>query len=297
MASSIPTFSSMLSDSEIDYSQLHGTPYGTIDMNHHTGHFMNPGPNHQSDGRAPNIAHITREMLLAAGNSAYMRAVYDLEVLRNENTRLKAEIAKYQDQGAIVIQSLTKDVKEIVQESIKMTLPEAIQEEFIILPSGARIPKPKKLIPLAQSDYPNVPFWTLQKFRDSGKENAGKTDGLATQKPRRGRPRTSDGEEKHTYLTDANGKPLGRVRLGFIGDSARQVWGSLADFGLTYPTYKAIRGLAYEYYQGEMFSKYEEFRLCENAWKLDEWSMRNYSSWYRNEILTPDAGRVMHQMV
>ncbi|KAF9463096.1 hypothetical protein BDZ94DRAFT_1309018 [Collybia nuda] len=103
--------------------------------------------------------------------------------------------------------------------------------------------------PLHQKDHKSVKFWSEKSYEEYQRRNNGDTDGLATNKPRCGRPSKSDeNEDKHPYLEDNTGTPA--VSL------AVPSWGRL---GLN----------ASDYIKIEMVSEFEEFQLCEGFWKLE----------------------------
>ncbi|KAG6878842.1 hypothetical protein C0992_007237 [Termitomyces sp. T32_za158] len=66
--------------------------------------------------------------------------------------------------------------------------------------------------PLKQEDYPDVKFWTEESYTRH-KEDFGDTDGLATQRPRQGRPSNKDDTQQHLFLEDKSGDPVERLRV------------------------------------------------------------------------------------
>jgi hypothetical protein len=65
-------------------------------------------------------------------------------------------------------------------------------------------------VSLLCQDYPNVRYWMEKAYDEYLKAENGDTDGLATRKPRRGRPLNNDEEDndKHPYLEDHEGIPV-----------------------------------------------------------------------------------------
>ncbi|KAM6501341.1 hypothetical protein JOM56_004355 [Amanita muscaria] len=113
--------------------------------------------------------------------------------------------------------------------------------------------------------------------------NRGDTNGLATEKPKRGRPRRSTNEEEekaqHPYLELVSGKPVNSAYMYKLSVKARRIWALLLKIGLAPETYSEMDQVSREYYIREMCQEFFELRLCADYWKLDMWSQRNYPSW------------------
>lgn len=134
--------------------------------------------------------------------------------------------------------------------------------------------------PLCHEDYESIKFWTEKSYNEYQKRNDGDTDGLATRKPRRGRPSKSDeNEDKHPYLEDDTGASVDRSQLNKFSDKVRKVFNSLKTASLAAPSWGRLGLDASDYIKIEMASEFEEFRLCEGFWKLEQWASRAYGSW------------------
>ena len=73
---------------------------------------------------------------------------------------------------------------------------------------------------LLSTDYPLVCFWQRSAYEKFVKRGNGDTDGLATTKPRRGRPSNDEGGEKHPYLETKDVTP--RLSTGWSGPALSQ---------------------------------------------------------------------------
>ena len=136
-------------------------------------------------------------------------------------------------------------------------------------------------------------YWTRDQWDKYCADNKGKTNGLAQTIGKRGRPakRTSDEldenndhDAKHPYIETVEGRPVSSLHLHRIGVKARAIWTSLANRGLAPEKFKKMDMAAKEYYFTEICNEFFEFRLCSDAWKLDLWSSKNYSSWSQNHL-------------
>ncbi|KAM6490812.1 hypothetical protein JOM56_013775 [Amanita muscaria] len=115
------------------------------------------------------------------------------------------------------------------------------------------------------------------------KMNKGDTNGLAAEKPKRGRPRKSENEEEdnvhHPYLETVSGMPVNSAYLYRLSVKARRIWATLLKFGQAPDSYSEMDELSREYFICEMCQGFFELRLCSDFWKLDLWSQKNYASW------------------
>jgi hypothetical protein len=154
------------------------------------------------------------------------------------------------------------------------------------VPDGSsQLPRTKPLpVSLLHQDYPNVRYWMEKAYDEYLKAEDGDTDGLATRKAKRGRPSKSDedDDDKHPYLEDHEGIPVNRQRLSKFGDRARKVFNTLKHASVAPPSWGHLGLNAYEYFKNEMMFEFQEFRLCDGAWKLDRWAARAYASWRQN---------------
>jgi hypothetical protein len=148
---------------------------------------------------------------------------------------------------------------------------------------------------LNHSEYPHVKYWTRQQWDNYCAGNKGKTNGLAQTIGKRGRPaKTATGDEldndnsddsaKHPYIETVEGRPISALHLHRIGVKAWAIWTSLANRGLAPEKFMKMDAAAKEYYFSEMCNEFFEFHLCSDAWKLELWSSKNYSSWAQNHL-------------
>ncbi|KAG6893768.1 hypothetical protein C0992_008704, partial [Termitomyces sp. T32_za158] len=136
---------------------------------------------------------------------------------------------------------------------------------------------------LQHQNYPEIQFWTKSSYEKHVGRTAGDTDGLATQKPRRGRPPRDTTDKKHPYLEDEDGKPVKTVRLHEFGEKFRRLLNSLKTKSLHRATWRELDDNVIDYLQIEMEREFLEFRLCEGSWKLGYWAPRVYASWMQNQ--------------
>ncbi|KAM6490820.1 hypothetical protein JOM56_013783 [Amanita muscaria] len=137
--------------------------------------------------------------------------------------------------------------------------------------------------PLQREEYSNVRFWRREQYDKWLKMNKGDTNGLAAEKPKRGRPRKSENEEEdnvhHPYLETVSGMPVNSAYLYRLSVKARRIWATLLKFGQAPDSYSEMDELSREYFIHEMCQGFFELRLCSDFWKLDLWSQKNYASW------------------
>lgn len=132
---------------------------------------------------------------------------------------------------------------------------------------------------LRSDDYPLVRFWRRSAYDQFLKRGNGETDGLAMTKPRRGRPSNDEGGEKHPYLETKDGTPVDSIRLRTIGDRTRQHFTTFQRAKVAPPSWGQLDHDCFTYFRIEMYTEFEEFRFCEDHWKLNFWAQRKYTSW------------------
>ena len=132
---------------------------------------------------------------------------------------------------------------------------------------------------LHSADYPLVHFWRRSAYDQFIKRGNGETDGLATTKPRRGRPSYDESNEKHPYLETKDGTPVDGIRLRTIGDRTRQHFTTFLRAKVAPTSWGQLDHDCFTYFRIEMYTEFEEFRYCEDHWKLNFWAQRKYTSW------------------
>ncbi|KAG6895904.1 hypothetical protein C0993_008975 [Termitomyces sp. T159_Od127] len=185
--------------------------------------------------------------------------------LRSEVTSLNMDIARLQGKLEVSERNysdLLKKIDQLASSTNSLTSKTAMES-------------------LKQEDYPGVNFWTEESYNEH-KEDFGDTDGLATQKPRRGRPSNDDDTQRHLFLEDELGNPVERSRVTKFSDKLRRLFNSLKTKGLDRPKWRELDEQALDYIQVEMETDFFEFRLCERSWKLAAWAPRVYASWRQN---------------
>jgi hypothetical protein len=132
---------------------------------------------------------------------------------------------------------------------------------------------------LHSANYPWMCFWRRSAYDQFLKRGNGETDGLATTKPRRGRPSSDESSEKHPYLETKDGTPVDSIRLQTIGDRTCQHFTTFQRAKVAPPSWGQLDHDCFTYFRIEMYTEFEEFRYCEDYWKLNFWAQRKYTSW------------------
>ncbi|KAI9431442.1 hypothetical protein BJY52DRAFT_1199679 [Lactarius psammicola] len=162
---------------------------------------------------------------------------------------------------------------------------------------SSEILPPKQALKL-RTDNTALNYWVRREYTSmTRKQNRGETDGTATSvqvKRKRGHPpRESDDDEDHSahfYLENQDGTPVDKSAVAEMSRKARMLWHTLDKNGLAPETFGKISKNAWDYFSRTMLAdKAHEFLLlCDDGeWKLREWSMKSYPSWYRNKHLPP----------
>ncbi|KAM6503891.1 hypothetical protein JOM56_000834 [Amanita muscaria] len=215
------------------------------------------------------------EDLVRAGNASYLDA-------RSMIEDLQAELMRYK----VALQT----TQEIHQNAIRMGIGATAapsQSNACETPAASvyNLLKPDQGLPapLQREEYSNVRFWRCEQYDKWLKMNKGDTNGLAAEKPKRGRPRKSENEEEdnvhHPYLETVSGMPVNSAYLYRLSVKARRIWATLLKFGQAPDSYSEMDELSREYFIREMCQGFFELRLCSDFWKLDLWSQKNYASW------------------
>ncbi|KAM6503729.1 hypothetical protein JOM56_000672 [Amanita muscaria] len=215
------------------------------------------------------------EDLVRAGNASYLDA-------RSMIEDLQAELMRYK----VALQT----TQEIHQNAIRMGIGATAapsQSNACETPAASvyNLLKPDQGLPapLQREEYSNVRFWRREQYDKWLKMNKGDTNGLAAEKPKRGRPRKSENEEEdnvhHPYLETVSGMPVNSAYLYRLSVKARRIWATLLKFGQAPDSYSEMDELSREYFIREMCQGFFELRLCSDFWKLDLWSQKNYASW------------------
>ncbi|KAK0472854.1 hypothetical protein IW261DRAFT_1570436 [Armillaria novae-zelandiae] len=211
------------------------------------------------------IATASDEVLRLNGDIAYMQVCLRLGAVERE----KEAIEKEKEEQSMELTAL-KMKYDLLQETIdklikKILLPPLLQS------NGLPQPLPRAP-PLSEKDYPCIRFWKLKTYHAFLDEQKGKTNGLATSKPKRGRPqKVSDADDdddspsRHPYLEDDDGNPKCLKTLLKAG-LAPEKWG-------------AIDNDAEDYFDICMTNEFKVFQTCDGGWKLKMYITKMYPSW------------------
>lgn len=81
------------------------------------------------------------------------------------------------------------------------------------------------------------------------------------------------------FLTDRNGIAISKDRRSIIYEEACTVWNSLHSNHEDPSCWKTKTKFAREFFSNSMRSKFEEFRLCKDDWKVEAYATVKYSDW------------------
>ncbi|SJL09585.1 uncharacterized protein ARMOST_12965 [Armillaria ostoyae] len=221
------------------------------------------------------IATASDEVLRLNGNVAYMQVCLRLGAVEKEKEGLSTEL------------TALKVKYELLQETIDKLI-EKIPPPPPLQPNG--LPQlPPKVPPLHEKDYPLIRFWRLKTYQAFLDEQKGETNGLATSKPKRGRPRKiSDADDdddtpsRHPYLEDEDGSPVSQEELWNISRFSKKCLKTLLKAELAPEKWGAIDDLAEDYFEIRMTNEFKVFQTCEGGWKLKTYITKMYPSWARH---------------
>ncbi|KIL57253.1 hypothetical protein M378DRAFT_16361 [Amanita muscaria Koide BX008] len=219
------------------------------------------------------------EDLVRAGNASYLDA-------RSMIEDLQAELMRYK----VALQT----TQEIHQNAIRMGIGATAapsQSNACETPAASvyNLLKPDQGLPapLQREEYSNVRFWRREQYDKWLKMNKGDTNGLAAEKPKRGRPRKSENEEEdnvhHPYLETVSGMPVNSAYLYRLSVKARRIWATLLKFGQAPDSYSEMDELSREYFiLGPMVAKelcllgYNSSRIEEGEERSEEKAEKSY---------------------
>ncbi|TFK58986.1 hypothetical protein BDN72DRAFT_652184 [Pluteus cervinus] len=145
--------------------------------------------------------------------------------------------------------------------------------------------------PFLYDDYKHIKPW----FRSEYKPDDGITDGTATTLPRRGRPAKDQDQDapsnQHVYIQTPEGVTLSQNRLGAMSDAAYAIWNLFRTQGVAPEKWKEIDAVSARFYRNSMYRDFPELRLANSSWKLDLWTSKRYSGWYKEHVLKGEPRR------
>lgn len=142
---------------------------------------------------------------------------------------------------------------------------ESFPSSTINLHPSSRLIIPDSPSQCSQEDYEHVQFWTRSewtKYEHKKKEK---------------------GERYHKlrFISQENGNMVDDSRLSAIGKEATELWNTLYHTRDDPPSWKNKTKIASHYFSNSMRLKFEEFRWCEDNWKIEAFATNRYPDWCR----------------
>ncbi|KAF8154952.1 hypothetical protein B0H34DRAFT_860719 [Crassisporium funariophilum] len=204
--------------------------------------------NRARDNNFSIIGSASRQMLLASDNVAYTR-------LLEENMQLKAEL-----KAQMILVELLKEKAKTVAPSDPVSSPPTLGQ-----PANHKFTIPDSPPLYNEDDFEDVKFWTRREwstFVDKQREK-----GIST--PKLG------------FLCHEDGKVLSDARFAAIGKYAQEIWAELYRERQDPDTWKNKTETATTYFSNSMRHKFEEFRYCDNDWKVEAYATIRYPDFAR----------------
>lgn len=116
-----------------------------------------------------------------------------------------------------------------------------------------------------QEDYEDVHFWTRAEWTEYEHKKREK------------------GEKYHKlrFISQENGRMVDSARLSAIRKEATELWNTLYHTHDDPPSWKSKTKIASQYFSNSMCLKFEEFRWCEDNWKIEAFATNRYPDWCR----------------
>ena len=128
-----------------------------------------------------------------------------------------------------------------------------------------------------QESYPQVRFWTLQKWREWNESPEGQAS------------KTANKAHNMKFLEDEKGQPLNQIQITNILNSIRAIWHGFHTQNLidATTTWTAMSLALKKALHSEMAKLHPETNLGEDSWKIDKLAKDHYSSckqtWFTNK--------------
>ena len=138
------------------------------------------------------------------------------------------------------------------------------------------------------SDYNEEKLKSLLWYRKMWVAEVGDKKGMTGVKPKQrgqGHKRAAKGiNVTMLYVVNDEGTPIDGHRAKDIRDMARSLWNGFDMAGLAPKSWMLATFSVIETFKTEMQYHFEELRLCESGWKVNQIAIDNYPSWRRNHI-------------
>jgi hypothetical protein len=134
---------------------------------------------------------------------------------------------------------------------------------------------------LREEDYPNVSYWTREKWTAREKDNNGISNGGKTGE--RGGSKLARGINiSMQYVEDENGLVIDGFCVKMILSASHQLFFQLREVKRHPKTWGAAGTETLWAYCEEMEQKFPELALCADSWKSKYIATQNYPSWYNS---------------
>ena len=124
---------------------------------------------------------------------------------------------------------------------------------------------------LNEKDFPQVRFWTQDKFKNWEKLEGAKRQGA----PRR----RDDSSTSLPWLEDQHGNTLSKESATAILKKMRGIWHGFKQRGIAPSTWGAATDEVKTAFYVEVTLAFPQLRLCSNNWKAEAVATARYSSW------------------
>ncbi|KAF8956678.1 hypothetical protein BDZ97DRAFT_1925217 [Flammula alnicola] len=194
------------------------------------------------------VGSASKEMLFASQNHAYMD-------LFQECMRLRAELdAKREIISLLKDRNTTPSQAPLSLPSSSVRPPESSHHTLTLPPSP----------PLyCEEDCENEPYYDKPQWRKHIQSERSKGNNPSRLK----------------FLTDSEGIYVSKTRRSVIYEEACMVWNSLHSARQDPTHWKTKTKFAKEFFSNSMRTKFEEFRLCKDDWKVEAYATIKYSDW------------------
>jgi hypothetical protein len=147
--------------------------------------------------------------------------------------------------------------------------------------SGVAINKMGPSAPLNEADFPNISFWTRDKWMAREKADNSVSNGERSGE-RGGRQMAKGINISMRFVEDSNGVVIDGFRVKMILAGALQMFFQLCELKKHPKTWGAAGTDILRTYCQEMEQQFSELALCADSWKAKYIATQNYSSWYNS---------------
>jgi len=138
--------------------------------------------------------------------------------------------------------------------------------ESAVKASDLQLDIPHPPPPCSHDDFPSVKFWKKETWIDAENQHREKGGSL---------PRLR-------FVEDKDGNKVSEGRLKAMTEKAKVIFNTLYHLRNDPPSWKAKTQPAGEYFSNTMCLAFEEFRWCENDWKVEQFAVVRFPDWSRH---------------